>query len=264
MRILYSTACLAGARDQAAAIEQLRSADLAPLEAGPLAGDLERPAAEAGIAAAHLAFLPARSARCNLAAADDDLRGQAVKAISEALARCEWLGIPVYGVEAGWNLTATLLDHGTPVGAPGRRPHALAQLERSLDRLADRALERGLSLLVATMGPASGGLLAGPGEVRQVLGTVGAPNLAVAIDMEAWEAAARLAAPRFDPDAAACDLGSIVGALRLPVRGKPERWHVAVAAALGDARLVLVGGAAGVSPLRDGGARLREALHAPA
>ncbi len=260
MRILFSTASLAGDREQPAAIAALLAADLAPIELGPLPGSLAKPVPE--IAAAHLAFLPEATARPNLASGDDSLRRKAVLEISEAITRCEWLGIPMYGVEAGWNLAHTLLHDGKAVGSPGSRPHALAQLARSLDRLAEVALDRGLQLCVSNMDPAAEGLLTHPAEIRRLLADVGAPHVQVALDLAAWEAASRQGPQHFAPDEAAHDLAPHLALLRIPAIA--ARWMLEVAQALPQTPLVLAGTAADAGALRDRARSLEEALHAPA
>lgn len=271
MRIVYSTASLERAPDQATALRILLAADLGPIELGELPGEI--PAPDPGIVSAQLAFLPPGPGRVNLAAADDDLRRKGVQAITEALARCQWLGIPRYHVEAGWNLDQTLPrigpgmagSFGPPLGSD-RRPHALAQLERSLERLALEAENRGLELGVINMAPDSGGLMTTPAEIRQVLRTVGAPNLRLSLAL-ANLAAAGCRSPEagsrsFDPDEAAASLADITCAVRVPAwTRRPEPWIVRVCAHLAPLPLVLGATVSEAAWLRSLGAALAEQMH---
>lgn len=269
MRIVFSTASLDRAPDQATALARLVAADLAPVELGELPGEVETP--EASVVSAYLAFLPVGGGRVNLAAADDDLRRQGVRAVTEALARCQWLGIPRYQVEAGWNLDQTLSRNGHPPPPPlppHRRAHALAQLERSLDRLAEEADARGLGIGVVNMPRAAGGLLTDPVEMRQVLRTVGAPDLKISLALGPLAEAARHSRGRpgrFDPDEAAAGLRDVLCDLRLPSwAAKPEAWVSEVCGALAPLPLVLGAGARDPSHLRSLAAALAEDLHATA
>ncbi|MBM3276206.1 MAG: hypothetical protein FJZ00_13715, partial [Candidatus Sericytochromatia bacterium] len=168
MTFLYSTAALAGAPVQSRAISVLLDAGMVPIELGDLPGNLSEPIAQIG--AAHAAFLPDGPGRPNLASSDDDVRKGSVRAVCEALSRCEWLNIRYYGIPAGWNLTRTVLGDGTPSGAAGSRPHAVAQLKRSLDELANFAADRRLAIGVANMLPDHGGMLTSRAEIREVVG----------------------------------------------------------------------------------------------
>jgi hypothetical protein len=140
----------------------------------------------------------------------------------------------------------------------------LAQVERSLDRLAVHAHEKRIALLVAAMPPDHNGLLADPREIREVLDAVGAPDLRVSLDLAAWEAVAALG--RFAPDGGAAGLGDLVGQLRFPESAiaRPEGWMVALARAKAGVPVVLAFRDASPGRLREGALRLEEALHATA
>ena len=149
------------------------------------------------------------------------------------------------------------------------RPHALAQLQRSLDWLAGRALDKGIRLGVINMPPDFGGLLASPAEIQHVLRTIGAPNLGLSLDLAALAAAAQRsrgqAKSRFDPDEAAAGLRDSVCAIRVPRwNTRPETWMVQVAAAAEGLPLILGATASTPAALRSMAQVLEEALHAPA
>jgi sugar phosphate isomerase/epimerase len=254
---LYSTAALAGAPEQARAITVLKDAGLVPIELGDLPGALTEP--DAQIRAAHEAFLPAGPGRPNLAASDDDVRRQSVKAVCEALARCEWLGIPFYGISAGWNLTQTLLRDGTPSGVAGHRPHAMAQLKRSLDDLANVADGRQMEIGVAHLAPAHGGMMANPAEIRDVIEAIGAPHLRLSLDLGA------LAASHPAPDEAAVELADVVRLVRVPAwKRQVPRWILDVAAEFQRIPFVVGGRDLNAAVLRDLCREMEDAWHAPA
>lgn len=131
--------------------------------------------------------------RWNLAAGDDPLRLRAVGEAAETMRVAAGLGAPFYSLEAGWALALTHDGDDRPVGVTTTPRRAEDQLCRSLDRLAGLADDLGLRLLVepAPLVPAERPAFAEPERMRAVLERLGAPPLALQVDLPALVATAR-------------------------------------------------------------------------
>lgn len=131
--------------------------------------------------------------RWNLSARDEDLRGKAVIAATEALRVAADLGATMYAVPAGWCLELTRDERGQAFGLPITPMRARDQLCRSLDRLAAMAESLGLGLLAEVEAdlPRSGVVLGDPEGIVAVLARVDAGPLGLYVDLPKVLATAR-------------------------------------------------------------------------
>jgi sugar phosphate isomerase/epimerase len=211
---------VAGADDATAALEaldrlEIRRAQVGP---GPRLGEgwaAARRRWEGRLLLHHACLALPEEPRWNLAAGDDDLRGQAVAGATLALEASADLGAAFYAVHAGWMLQLTRGPDDRPVGRTTSPLRARDQLCRSLDRLAAVADRLGIDLLVETAPaiPDERAVLADPEGMVAVLDRLQAPPLGLLADLPALVITARRLAE--DPEVVLAYLGDRVRAVEL-------------------------------------------------
>lgn len=143
--------------------------------------DVIRPLLDSGcVLTVHHAFSDAP--RANLAALDEDFRLRSIQLMEEVMTRCAEIGIARFSFMPGFALEETLDETRASHSVP--RERALAQLLRSLDRLANAADARGMSLALTNSDMRHPSMLLGDAqEIRGVLAALQVPFLGVQADL---------------------------------------------------------------------------------